>query len=375
MIERIKNSKKLKILVNVGTALLLVMALIAGTGMTYSWISRKSSTKFATDNMVIEANNSLAFKLTDTDNSAMNAMNLADLLGVENFILKPVSNLTGESPDFFWLNKTGDRPIFQHISSPDPSVASLWANEGKTYGYIEGTFVIVCNDLREGEQRFVYLDPESFVDIATDESTDREPAASALRVSLTVAGQTWIFSKEGTTRTYIDGNGMHQPYVYRAINNASYEKTVEDTTQTIYGIHGCPYFTDDTNVERTTVFVKDNQSFDVSLPLTKTVNSFADFTGYVMDGDDPYADADGNNYIDPNLCLFKFDAQSSRGVTLRIWLEGEDALCEDPIAGTRLQLLLSFVSVTVSTTSSDIQVGDQLIQNVYAVVDRTEVNP
>ncbi len=366
MIERIKNMNIRGILKTVGILLLCTVVIITTAEVTHAWISRKWSTVISEDNIVIEANNALAFKLSDHDLGAQDQLNLALLLGVSSFVLRPVSNASGESEDFFTLYREQEPFRFVHVTTQ-----SYWKQAGIDNGYIEGSFFILSGNLSDSTRsRYLYLNPESILEVFDED----QKAASAIRISMTVGNPaqnptTFLFTKEGVTRNNPDG------FSYTAVNNA---KTVvgENTT---WVMNGCPYYEGATET-RTTEFGGAN----VVVPLIRNPEQFPDRYGYVMttDPNDPdnlvYYSENGVNFIDPDTCLYKFSGDSSVQITLRVWLEGEDPYCVEEIAGKRLKLIISFGSATCSSNPNDaVEIGGKLVYPVIKSYEEetTAVNP
>lgn len=355
-----KSKSHNALLSNVLTVALVILLIAAVTQSTYSWISRKWSASVSQQRIRIEANNSIAFKLDDNSTDVTNGADLAKLIGgISTFVLKPVSNCTGRSDNFFKLDRTLNNEQFLHIEIQGES-ESMWTTAGVENGYIESKIYIVgSGSAQDNTTKYVFLNPASHIANASSESG--LDAAAAIRVSLTYAGlsntqTTIVFSRDGVNRVDSDGS----KYSYRAISNAqNADKT--------YIFNGFGYY-NESRTARANYREVDGQAY----PLTQEVDvtEFSDYTGFVYDGGEKYKDADGANYINADKCLFALPADQTKAVTIRVWLEGEDELCTEDIAGLEIDLLVSFDAITC--VSTPVEIGEE--SNCHKVIEIAEAD-
>lgn len=343
--QKTKSNKSL--IVEIVALILLLTLTVLQT--SYSWISRKWEATVSRQQIRIEAYNSIAFKLEDGSSATMKEADLLELIqGTTNFVLRPVSNCTGGSEDFFKLERkdlTKSGWQFVHITDPQKN----WQATGSQNGYIETKIFIVGSDTvgsgstqvdTSNRQRYVFLNPISHIEDYDDEKEYPNSAADAIRVSLSYTDEygqhTVILSKQGEER----GNS------YKAISNVHLNPNDSDSA---YLFDGCPYFTDN---EMDRVNAKEDANGTLQTLTTDVdVQKITDYTGFVYDESGEKYIEDGYSYVDVDRCLFALPLTENGQValTIRVWLEGEDENCtdgENGIAGRMIDLLLSFNAVT-----------------------------
>lgn len=325
--------------------LTLSIAAMAVTNVTYSWLRRRWTPTLSQDNISIEATGALTFRLSDNSTATENAT-VNDFVDMSTFVLMPVSNITGESNDFFKLipgTDDGESPagilpgegmIYSHIDNTEGS----WTKTGEKNGYLEFSFTILGKD-QEGVDsspitKWVYLSNESILEtVANDLNFD---AAQALRVSITVG--------KNNTKIMTTNNAAHTARSHTGVTN-------EKDAGGAYLMQGVKY----REGEELTVNIP-----GTGTPIVRTIEGYNDLAG----GDDENkvftlehfnggfapSDYDANgivtkDIVDQSRCLFSLGLGESKSITVRIWLEGTDKLCNSNIAGLQVNLLLRFASV------------------------------
>ena len=86
---------------------MLTAIVILLTGISYSWIRREWTPSIEQSNIKIITGGALVFQMGE-GSGFKDSETINEILGIENFELKPVSNCTGESDDFFTLNFNDD---------------------------------------------------------------------------------------------------------------------------------------------------------------------------------------------------------------------------------------------------------------------------
>lgn len=296
---------------------------------TYSWLKRDWKPKIHQENVKIVAGSSLTFIFQEDE---IDDIPINDLLGMNEFTFKSVSNSTGKSEHFFNLNYGTQGEIydtFNHLGFEDiVSDYDIYENRytalGRSCGYVELTFKIASATEGEVKDKNIYLAGSSIngVDEANNESNAK--AAKAIRISITVhATETeseihYVFAKgangeattanhKGITYEYIDGYG------YVADNAPRYDRS---------GV----------NPELNTEIKIPGRSESISLMKTSTIKTFKCFE------DEP---------------LFILKKGTQRSVTVRIWLEGEDENCTNDIADSALDVLLQFSATDATNTNTN----------------------
>ena len=300
------------------TALALVLLFLLSYA-TYAWMKRDWTPKIHQENVKIVAGSSLTFIYgeDEIDDIAVN-----ELLGEENFVFKSVSNCSGYSDDFFALDystqgqyyDTFKKISLSELTTEQQALTTKYTELGKKYGYVELTFHIASATEGEVYDKEIYL-ADSFINGVAVEGDDvttarNARAAEAVRISITVHATdtlpetNTIFARTATTHTGI--TNLHvDGYGYVANGASRYDRTVNPP-----------------KLATTVVFNVNAASREEDLKITSTgIKTFADFA------------------TDP---LFVLEKGTKRAITVRIWLEGEDANCEDDIADSALDLLLQF---------------------------------
>ncbi len=318
--------KRKKLLISL--CMVTIVALLLGV-VSYAWLRREWKPSFSNENIKIQTGSTLSIRLNN--NAEKNVVNLNDVFGTAaaDFYLKQVSNLSGESEDFFGLEfpKGIDikSAIVKHLSGEE---GESYTDRGARYGYLETSFYLLGNSGDdENQHQYVYIDADS--KIAAPQDADPEKAAayqemlSAIRVSITVHGDgesipdktygiklteerhTGITNQKDYTGAYVAvGHKLEDQISYRT----SAEAEVGAWTKT---------------------YVEESGSNPVFRPLSD----------YAMTSET----------FDASKALFSLSAVESRQITLRVWLEGTDDGCTDDISGLNFDLSIFFAGYDYTT--------------------------
>lgn len=305
----------IRVLRPVALALALVFLLSCAT---YAWLKRDWKPKIHQENVKIVAGSSLTFIYGEDE---IDDISVNELLGEKNFVFKSISNSTGKSEDFFALDYSSQGPYydtFKKISLLEldedlQNSTTKYTELGIKYGYVELTFHIASAG-GDVYSKNIYL-ADSFINgVVVDGNealTNRNAkAAEAVRISITahktdtLPESTTIFAKNATSHTGITNKHV-DGYGYVADGAARYDRTKNPP-----------------ELAKTVVFEVNAAMQEEDLKVTTPdINTFADFE---------------------TTPLFILEKNTTRAVTVRIWLEGEDPNCEDDIADSGLDLLLQF---------------------------------
>ena len=321
-----KKINWLRIIRPVALSLVLVFLL---SYATYSWMRRDWTPTVHQENVKIMAGSSLTFKFAgeECDDIAVNT-----LLDMNQFVFKSVSNATGDSDDFFMLDystRGSYYDTFNHIDEKDILKDNLenfdnkYTAFGSQCGYIELQFHISSADEAEKFDKEIYLSGsyiKGVIDGSDQNITDmNNKASNAVRISVTVHGTgvdgdpekndvTYVYAK-----AYLDENGAPLP---TRIHSGITDEIIDDK----YAADGVYRYSSVTPPEKTTVITPKNGK-PIPLLENQTVATFEALS------ENP---------------LFILKQGTTRAITVRIWLEGEDPDCEDEIAGSALDLLVKF---------------------------------
>jgi len=308
------------------------VATITGLGVTFSWLRRDWAPQFYYDNLGVETSGALAILIENGDGTPHTKIDLnADIVKMNDFVLKQVSNASGESDDFFTIDYThGEgKERLSYLKA-----TSSYKELGKENGYIESRFQITTlGDASQTATRWVYIDSfKSYIECGTQSSL--LDASESIRVSFTVEGlteDTRIFKKTVYTRDpstgEIDPTG---PKYYH--------------TGAIDTVEGGVHVGDGMYIYKTSGAAPSTEYNPDAIRVNTTVYEFSDFNGGFRgydENDIPY-DFDDEHPFDTSKALFSLGKDAFRWVTLRIWLEGFDDNTKDDIAGDELNFKLMF---------------------------------
>ena len=300
----------------IALALVLVTLL---TYATYAWMKRDWTPTLRENNVKIVAGSSLVFMF---DNKVVEDVAINELMG--EFVFKSVSNSSGESDHFFALNYSPKGEYYDsfknlslnELSAEDRNSTAPYTILGQKHGYVELTFKVKAPAGDNEKDKRIYLDSDSKIGAAAQgDATKGANAVKAMRVSITVPDsengnettKTIIYSQDGThkgiTNAFVEGKG----YVANDANR--YNPVGSEMLTTSVDGHKLVIAPSEQNTVKTEV---------KSLPIT----------------DDGY--------------LFTLKKATEEELTVRIWLEGEDANCTDEkVLGAALDILVKFAAEDV----------------------------
>lgn len=317
-----------------------VMALAFLTVLTYvsySWIKREWTPNISQEGIKIVAGDSLTFIFEDQNSGNVEidstGKTVNELLGMEDFTLKSVSNFTGESNDFFRLQYStrGERyATFEHISRiedmgnvDDDDVA--YRELGKKNGYIELKFTVQVPETADPtEQKGIFFHENS--KLLNGENTNVEALGYnpvlALRVSVTIHDY------------YPESSTVRDKTVLFAADGRAGDYHTAVTNQ--ISLEGGKYLADGG-----TMYVWENNA-----PTDQRNNALLQTTKEQLLSFSARTPATGTP-------LFTLRSGESKQITVRIWLEGEDADCNNKISGQEIDLMLKFCARKVTAATVD----------------------
>ena len=333
------NEKKARIrkriLLSVPLSLIAIFLL---SFTTFSWIKREFSPSIEEDELSIATAGALVFQFGGTGEVTTNKT-VNEILGISNFELKPASNLSGRSGEFFNINYEKDTGFeeFKHLNFTKEGYSSEMAL-GVANGFAVMSFTILAEKASEADvdTRYIYLSSASVIeDVNQEDSID---VSKCLRVGLNIE-----YEKASMNKTYILGvpdatkMGDDGYYYHKAITN-------KQSTDGIFDADG-------TRVYKTFDLASGLGELNTTIrgveggdPLQEKNRMYllSDFDGGTHDA------ADNLIEFDESQTLFQLIPGQKQRLTICIWIEGEDALCNDAIADLGIKLLLKFESYTVS---------------------------
>ncbi len=336
-----KKINWLRIIRPIALALVLVFLL---SYATYSWMRRDWTPKIHQENVKIQAGSSLTFIYGD-DN--IDDIPVNDLLNMPEFVFKSVSNSTGESDDFFMLDYSTKGSFYDTFNiiddlDVDEDMLGLYDNKytayGRKCGYIELKFHIASKDEDDTFDKNIYLDG-SYIRGKLDANKElNDKAANAMRISVTVHGTgeendpekddvTYIFAKEFLENGEPIKDADKKPILTRVHTGI----TDEYINGYGYAADGAPRYNTDVNPPTKTELIQNKYLPAEGVPLFKSM----EVKNFVALSKSVYED-------ETEAALFVLKKNTTRAITVRVWLEGEDPDCVDAIAGSALDLLLKF---------------------------------
>jgi len=353
--NEISIKKRLRRLRLIEAITFIVCFAMLGTTATYSWLKRKWAPKITQTGIQIMAGESLVFSLIGGNIGTQQTVFLNDVMNLENFMLRPVSNLTGESDGFFKLNtSTYEHEYFSHITLSGVQTSEGWTTLGLANGYIEQSFMIQGRDVNEETEtytKYVYLTHDTHVQMYSG-ITDAKlrEAEKAIRVSLTIEQNgvetTYLFADyQGVKRTHKattddkddDGNWIADGVEYRASSDTEYGRFPDAE-----GRWRKMYFSYNDDGENHPIY---------EYADTDDVHLFSEFMGGFENN--------GTDFNDEEV-LFAISPGQTAKITLRIWLEGEDDACTGSIKGSQIDFLLGFASWNIDEEGGGDEPGGEL---------------
>lgn len=291
---------------------LLVLMTSVFTYVSYSWIRREWTPSISQDNIKIATSGSLVFQV-GSDSSYTDYTTIDEILGLKNetFSLKPVSNCSGKSDDFFVLNHAGGegQETYQHLNI---SEYTDYTAMGKANGYLEFNFTLYSPD-NEDVLRYVYLEEADVKDYGTE---NERIISECVRVSITTTQGTSIFGVGNNLTNKKAVNNVKEGDNY-VLNNARY------------------YEMNSKNIAENVVY-NTGVTKDVPVLVQQNVKPFSAVNG---------KNDEGAN--DPNKTIAVMSGNTGLQVYVRIWVEGSDERCTEMISEKSIDIKLKFSSFTV----------------------------
>ena len=280
-------------------AILLVMIVVL-TATTWAWVRREWAPYLSSgeNGMSIATTDALVFNMDVTDSGddqLASSKTINAILNVNHFELKPVSNATGMSDTFYKINYGNTQEEYTFINIGN-GVSNM--EIGKENGYVDITFWVQGSG--STKTQYVYLHKDSHIGTPGSLLKDSE---KAIRVAITAGSQTYLFSAEGN-RAKDDSDF----YPYKAVSKAG-PVYVEKDGELVW-----------------------NQSC-ISQLGADAFKTFDAYNGY-----------DENNNKEYGKCLFTVSGQERVAIRVKIWLEGEDELCDEHIISDFIDLMIKFTA-------------------------------
>ena len=286
---------------------------------TYTWVSRNWTPSIKGDNINIASSGALVISILGDDSAVHTEVSLNDVVGLEvdhSFTFKQVSSQDGVN--FFWKDFsptiTGDPALFFKIN----------ANDTHKKDYIDTKFCLKLDDSLK-TPKYIFIHPETVINYIKENATDPD-LDRAIRISLTydkeisnqTVSQTVILADLENNEAVYNAHEGEPREEYKAVSSDADGKDDSEGSgalgyQTVYGL----------------------QYFDCG----------RDF--YDPDADEGFGELNYNFERDASKALFVLKPGEQKWVTMRIWLEGQDANCVKEIAGEVFDLVLKFDSAFV----------------------------
>jgi len=332
------------------TLVLITCLALVLTTISYSWIRRKWTPNISQNNMQIMSGDLLIFSLIGSNNpqaALQDALSLNALLGLTDFVFKPVSNFSGNSDDFFTVNtsKMFDE-YFVHLMQGEVITDEGWTLLGKNNGYIEFSFILQGKDIigmnSDAYTKYVYLSTNTKITYTSDDTDEQKAAVNAMRVSITIGDDT------DHTYVFVPSSSI----THKAISNLT--NTTSGTKK--WNVDGTRYraATGETGavidasgiLRRMLINPNGNAASQTNqVVLTNSSANVSPFSAYM--GGFSLVNNQNVGSFDSNATLFSMNPGDTRKITLRIWLEGEDDDCTIDIKRSKIDFYLGFESYNV----------------------------
>ncbi len=336
------KSVKLKNIIRPLTMILIASLLLIYS--SYAWIRRQWEPELVGDGIKIATGDSLAFIFDESAPEFGTSLN--NMLGMNNFTFKSVSNATGESNTFVALQYDYKGVGYERynvldendLANATTANSAIWTDLGRQHGYVELTFNLLSSSSSENAVSNVYIDPSSVIKVAEGSNYEVDPSLS-VRISISFT----------TGETNADGTPVKETIIFASDNRLSDTKyslsgkqkgvkveTLEGYVP-IYAVEGqerCYGGDKDAEITTFTLANYPESSFDV-FQATEELHHLSEYDGT------------NENY------LFSMPVNTQKEITVRIWLEGTDPYCTDAISGNELDLLLKFAATTTTQNTTE----------------------
>lgn len=333
-------------------AILLLVAIVLLTYVTYSWMRREWTPYVEQEGITISTSGSLVFELIDIEGTT--GTEIRDLLKLgDDFVLRPVSNCTGLSDSFFTLDLSGGdgNECYEYLDVKDKKYNGNHTEMGIQNGYIEFQLKLY-SPVATGEGYYVYLHPDSIMtlhDSMKDKSQEEKDAIKCIRMSITLSnGTTFIFLPDDMKSIEGENGPVHIGVDDIDLPDADGNKWLDGqkladlNTKYSYGgnlrdVHRAP-------VPNTTRPDRPGSEGKV-VYLSDYMAGFSKDENGAITGGAPTAEN--------TLFLLKADGETynQEEVTVRIWVEGSSEYCEGSVAGAKINLKLKFSAIEVPASA------------------------
>jgi len=302
------------------TSLLLILVFLL-TYATFSWIKREWSPKIVQDNISIHTSGALVFKFSHTGENITTSATVNEILGQSSFALKPVSSSSGMVGEFFNIEygEVAGNETFYHLDYRSEGYGSeMTLGTAKGYVVLNFKLQLLQADENDTAVRYIYINPESYIRSSEGSLAD---VASAIRVSIHCP-------RGGLTTPVIIGTDEAAGKHCEGVANT------KDADQKFIA-HGEKLFdvfnAEDPYCEKGLSVRNPDADTGEELLETQDVHRISEFNG----GDD-------HSNFDKSKILFQMVPGTDMDVTVCIWLEGEDPLCNDSVTDNKLDLRIQF---------------------------------
>ncbi len=321
---------------------IMVVLCLSLSAITYAWLRRDWKPSLIGEGIKIQTGSTLAIIL-DQD-SPTTEVNLVDVLGMNSISLKQVSNLSGESNDFFSLYYGEDgielkNAKVQHYTKPDGATDIEWK---ESRGYVEESFILASTTADLEYYQYVFLDPYSFIALPQDvlETPEGLGMLDSIRISITINTKTFGLKLNPEAHTgIINTKNSEDKYIANGVNMFE----IDQNGNIMLGEDGREVYTqvpEEAGGNLISILGTDDAASSV----------FHTFEYYELDDGD--VAPEGLTEAQKSRALCKLASNATTRVTVRIWLEGTAPGCITDISGMLFDLAIVFKGVTEAPTAT-----------------------
>ncbi len=339
----------------------IAMCIVTLFSFSFSWIKRDWSPTVEQEGITITATSALSLIL---NGQSQNTIKLEEVLGVKDVNLRQISNATGGSGDFFYLESDGQikNSIIHRVTKSDEEAKDNTFSQ--KYGYVEFKFMITGKAAGSSVTQKVFLSRSSHLQ-APELKIDEKDAEDTVKAAIEKEKKYMAGTEEVTAEKLENA----RPDDYVAWVKAAYEARYESLLKAI-------------RISITTSGIKEDGDEDTSIYKTIGLiggNHRENFTHEGLNPDkadgkklysngsideslvvsydtnkDPKARTFQNFYefVTTGATILEMKPNTIHYITIRVWLEGTDDACTEDIAGLKFDLLLQFESDTAQNTET-----------------------
>ena len=344
------------------SACLLLVFVFLFTYASFAWLRREWTPYVHEEGITVSTSGSLAFQLVDSG-QATTGMSINKILKLgDDFVLKPVSNVSGMSNDFFSINSDEGvgKEVYEYLDVQnylglsETASAKAYSQMGIDNGYIEFQLALIAPEDEPGYDRYIYIHEDSYIAVSSN-TLDQEEVVECVRVSVTIQGGT----VQAESKTFVfaaDIKDAQNNYKVKSHSGLYNGKTLDDKRY-MDGVDFYDSYTDEnTNEPKEKISVngqEQNIVIDSSESYTgvPTFGYFKDYNGGI------YGDVNGEHKLvtsDTKKALFAMNSSIATNptITVRIWVEGTHPSCTDAISDAQIDLKLQFSSFTAPSENA-----------------------